>query len=84
MSSNDIPVKEIGELMDMMSGKLPGLLREIQNIMFSEEAATTMSKAVGIFYKNLVEAGMDTANAVFLTQEYMETLKTFTSQFKDS
>lgn len=84
MSNNDIPVKEIGELMDMMSSKLPGLLREVQNIIFSEEGATTMSKAVGIFYKNLIEAGMDKSDAMYLTQEYMSTLKALSSQVKNS
>lgn len=84
MSNTDIPVKEIGELMDMMSGKLPGLLREIQNIIFSEEGATSMSKAVGIFYKNLIEAGMDKSDAMYLTQEYMATLKVLGSQVKNS
>lgn len=84
MGNNDIPVKEIGELMDMMSGKLPGLLREIMQTMFSEEGATNMSRAVAIFYKNLVEAGMEKSDAMHLTQEYMATLKTLGNQFNNS
>ncbi len=41
-----------------------------------------MSKAVGSFYKNLVDAGMDKNDAMHLTQEYMNTLKTLTTQFQ--
>ncbi len=82
MSNNDIPVKEIGEMLDMVSSKLPDLIKEIQSVFFSEEGAEKMSKAVGSFYKNLVDAGMDKNDAMHLTQEYMNTLKTLTTQFQ--
>lgn len=84
MSNNDFPVNEIGEMLDMVSTKLPGLIKDIQGVLFSEEGAVTMSKAVGIFYKNLVDAGMDKDDAMRLTQEYMSTLKTLSSQFQNS
>lgn len=76
--SNEIPVKEIGEMFDVVAEKLPGLLKEIQKILFSQEGADTMSKAVGTFYKNLLEAGMEKEDALYLTQEYMSTLKALT------
>lgn len=75
MNNNNIPVKELAELMDMMSERVPGLLRDLQNTLFSQEGAESMSKAVGIFYKNLIEAGMDKAEALTLTQEYLSSLK---------
>lgn len=78
--SNEIPVKEIGEMLDVVAEKLPGLFREIQTILFSEEGAQRMSKAVGTFYKNLREAGLEKGDALSLTQEYMSTLKSLTSQ----
>lgn len=84
MSNHEIPVKEIGEMMDMVSEKLPALIREVQNVLFSEEGATTMSKAVGTFYRNLIDAEMDKEDAMRLTQEYMSTLQTLTSQFQSS
>lgn len=84
MSNSDIPVKEIGEMMDMMSSKLPTLIKEMYEILYSEEGAATMSKAIATFYKNLMDAGMDKNDAMFLTQEYMETLKSMTSQFGKS
>lgn len=81
---SDFPVKEIGELMDMMTSKLPSLLRDVQQVLFSEEGAKTMGTAVGIFYKNLIEAGMEQSDALRLTEEYMSTLKSLTNQFKGS
>lgn len=84
MSNNDIPIKEMGEMLDMVSTKLPALIKEIQSVLFSEEGAATMSKAVGTFYKNLVDSGMNEEDALRLTQEYMSTLQTLSSQFQNS
>lgn len=84
MSNSDIPVREIGEMLDMMSNKLPELMKELYNILYSEESAITMSKAVATFYKNLMEAGMDNTDAMKLTEDYMSTLKSLTTQFGNS
>lgn len=84
VSNSEIPVKEIGEMLDLVAEKLPNLIREMYQILYSEEGAVTMSKAVGTFYKNLVEAGMDKRDALYLTQEYMGTLKALTKQSGDS
>ncbi len=84
VSDSDIPVKEIGEMLDMVSEKLPRLVKELYHTLYSQEGAEQMSKAVGTFYKNLMDAGMDSQDALRLTQEYMKTLKSLTSQFKDA
>ncbi|HHT68746.1 MAG TPA: hypothetical protein GXZ85_05730 [Firmicutes bacterium] len=84
MSNSDVPVKEIGELLDMMSNKLPGLIKELYEILYSEEGAVTMSKALATFYKNLLDAGMDKNEAMSLTREYLSTLKSLTSQYGNS
>ena len=84
MNNSDIPVKEIGEMLDMVSTKLPTLIKEIYHVLYSEEGAVTMSKAVGTFYKNLIDAGMDKEAAMNLTHQYMDTLKSLTKQFGNS
>lgn len=84
MSNSDVPVKEIGELLDMMSNKLPGLIKELYEILYSEEGVVTMSKALATFYKNLLDAGMDKNEAMSLTREYLSTLKSLTSQYGNS
>lgn len=82
MSNNDIPVKEIGEMLDMVSDKLPNLIKDIYGILYSQEGATSMGQAVGTFYKHLVDAGMDKDDAMRLTRDYMSTLNSMASQFK--
>lgn len=84
MSNSDIPVKEIGEMLDLVSEKLPRLIRELYQTLYSEEGAENMSKAVGNFYKNLIAAGMDKEDALYLTQEYLDTLKSLTRQYGSS
>ncbi|HHY15904.1 MAG TPA: hypothetical protein GX521_07495 [Firmicutes bacterium] len=84
MNNKEIPVGELGELMDMMAEKMPGLLKDMFDTIFSEEAAIHMSKAVGTFYRNLVEAGMEEHYAMSLTQEYLNTFKSMTSNLKGS
>ncbi len=79
---SDIPTKEIGELLDVVSSKLPNLIKEIHGTIFSEEGASQLGKAVAAFYKNLLEAGMSQEDAVKLTRDYMQTLSTITNQLK--
>ena len=43
-----------------------------------------MSRAVGTFYKNLLEAGMDAENAMRLTSEVYGYPQVLTRQFGDS
>lgn len=81
MSSN-MPVKEIGEMFDMISTKLPGLIKEIYNVLFSEEGANSMGKAVATFYKHLIDTGMNKDDAMKLTSDYMNTINAISSQFK--
>ncbi len=75
MSKNDIPVQEIGEMLDMVSTKLPKMIKDIMVSLFSAEAATSMGKAVGIFYKELINAGIKQDDALQMTKDYMNTLK---------
>ncbi len=84
MSNMDFPVEEFSELMDLMSDKLPKLIKDIYSALFSEEGATNVSKGVAIFYKNLLEAGMTKEEAMQLTLEYLGTFKSLAGQFKSS
>ncbi len=78
MSNNDIPVQEIGEMLDMVSTKIPKLIKDIMISLYSEDAAVSMGKAVGIFYKELINAGIDQKEALQMTKDYMNTLKNLT------
>jgi hypothetical protein len=70
----DIPVKEIGELLDQVSNKAPKLLNAIMNGVYSEEAGTRIGKGTGSFYKELIASGIPADAALELTREYMSAL----------
>jgi hypothetical protein len=76
--SSDIPVKEIGELLDEVSTKIPKLLDGIQKSYYSVENGTNAGKSIGAFYKELLAAGMDADVALRLTERYMVSVKDFT------
>ena len=75
----DIPVKEIGELLDEVSMKLPKLLEGIQKSYYSVENGTNAGKSIGAFYKELIEAGMSNEVALRLTERFMVSVKDLTS-----
>ncbi len=67
--------REVAELLDVVSERVPHLLRSIRDLLYSPEAATQMARAVGSFYKELIAAGMSAGEAMALTRDYMATLK---------
>lgn len=74
MSNHDIPVKEIGELLDEVSAKIPKLLEGINQIVYAPEAGAKAGKAVGSFYKELMDAGLPEDVAVRLAEKFMFSL----------
>jgi hypothetical protein len=77
--SSDIPVKEIGELLDEVSTKLPKLLEGIQKSYYSVENGTNAGKSLGAFYKELITAGMSDDVALRLTERFMVSIKDLSS-----
>jgi signal recognition particle GTPase len=74
----NIPVKEIGELLDEVSTKIPKLLDGIQKSYYSVENGTNAGKSIGAFYKELLAAGMSQDVALRLTERFMVSVKDFT------
>lgn len=75
---DEIPVKEIGELLDEVSTKLPKLLEGIQKSYYSVENGSNAGKSIGAFYKELIEAGMPNDVALRLTERFMVSVKDLT------
>lgn len=71
----DIPVKEIGELLDEVSTKVPRLLEGIQKSYYSVENGMNAGKSIGAFYKELLDAGMAEDVALRLTERFMVSVK---------
>jgi len=77
--SNDIPTKEIGELLDSVSTKVPKLVTNLLDTLYSPEAGKKMGQSVGAMYKELVEAGIPEADALAMAKEYMISMKSIMS-----
>jgi len=78
---NDIPTEDIGELLDVISQKIPHMLKSIKELIYSPEAGRDMGQAVGNFYKELVASGLDAGLAADLTRDYLKTLHTVSKGF---
>ena len=66
--------EKIKEILNVVSEKVPKLLRELSHILYGEEEAKQFGTAVATFYKELKEAGMTDEQAFELTRQYMSTL----------
>jgi hypothetical protein len=83
MSVPPIPTKEIGELLEVIAEKVPKLVTELLRSLYSEEAGSQMGKAVGNFYKALVESGIPAEDALKMATDYLETIKSIANNFKN-
>jgi len=66
--------EKIKEILDVVSEKIPGLLRELSGLLYSPKSAKQYAEAAAIFYKELIEAGMSNEQAFELTSQYLSTL----------
>ncbi len=66
--------EKIKEILDIVSEKIPGLLKELSGLLYSAESAKQYAEAAAIFYKELIKAGMTTEQAYELTSQYLSTL----------
>jgi hypothetical protein len=77
--SNEIPTKEIGELLDSVSTKVPLLITNLLDTIYSPEAGKKMGQAVGSLYKELVDSGIPAEDALAMAKEYMISMKSMLS-----
>jgi hypothetical protein len=78
---NDIPVKEIGELLDEVTNKLPKMINGLMETVYSTEAGKKMGQAVGGFYKELIDSGIPTEEALKMSKDYMLSIKELMNSF---
>jgi hypothetical protein len=82
--ANDIPVKDISELLDAVSGKIPKMIGGIMDTMYSAEAGQRMGQAVGSFYKELVNSGIPPQEAIKMARDYMLSIKEIAKNVKST
>ena len=66
--------EKIKEILDVISEKIPGLLKELSSLLYSPDSAKKYAEAAAIFYKELKNAGMTDEQAYELTSQYLSTL----------
>ena len=66
--------KTIEEILNVVSRKVPELLKELSGVLYSPEQAKQFSLAAATFYKELKAAGMTDEQAFELTNQYMSTM----------
>lgn len=79
MSNHDIPTKEIGEMLDTVSEKLPKLIEQLTKTFYSPDTGAQMGKAIGSMYKELIEAGIPSHDAIEMAKDYLNTAKSMMS-----
>lgn len=78
---DEIPVKQIGELLDSVTDRLPKMLIGLMDTMYSAEAGKKMGQAVGNLFKELVDSGIPKEDAIKIAKDYMLSLKDITGSF---
>jgi len=71
--SND--VKELAEMLDTITDKIPQLITGVVNTLYSAEAGKNIGQAVGSLYKELVESGIPKEAALDMAKSYMLSMK---------
>lgn len=66
--------EKIKEILDIVSEKIPGLLKELSSLLYSPDSAKRYAEAAATFYKELKNAGMTDEQAYELTSQYLSTL----------
>lgn len=79
-SHSNIPTKEVGELLEIVSAKVPKLLKDLLGTLYSEEAGASIGKAVGTFYIELKNAGIPPEEALKMTKDYMNYVKSIATE----
>jgi hypothetical protein len=68
-------VQDLRDILDVVSNKVPSLLRALRDVLYSKESAENMAESVGTFYKKLVESGIPKEDALEMARGYMINLR---------
>jgi hypothetical protein len=80
--SDDMPHEEIGQLLEVVTEKLPQLLTQLRATLFSADAGREMGQAVGSFYKELIASGIPEEEALSMAKSYIGSIQGLLNQRK--
>ena len=76
--------EDIAKMLEIVSDKIPAMIKGILESFFSPEAAANMGKAVAEFRKTLIEGGISEEEAMDMTREYLRTLTNWQGMMKEA
>jgi hypothetical protein len=76
--------EEIGALLEVVSEKVPSMIKGIMESFFSPQAAANVAKSVTEFRKTLIEGGISEEEAMKMTREYLRTLTNWKGMFSEA
>jgi len=79
---NHSDAAEVREILDVVADKIPALLNQLRNTLFSAEAGQEIGRAVGAFYRELVESGIPADEALSMAKSYIGSLEGVLNQAK--
>jgi len=71
----DGDVREMAEMLDMISDKIPKILNGMMESLYSVDRAKTIGQSVGALYKELMESGIPEDAALKMSMDYMISIK---------
>ena len=73
VNAND--VKELAEMLDTVTDKLPQLINGVVSTLYSAEAGKNIGQAIGSLYKELIDSGIPEDAALDMAKSYMLSMK---------
>jgi hypothetical protein len=67
--------RDIREILEAVSDKVPKLIKEVMGSLYSKDAGTNMGQSVGAFYKELVDSGIPAKDALDMAKSYLFSIK---------
>jgi hypothetical protein len=72
--SDEIPVEDIKEILQVVGTEVPGLIRSLMASIYSAEIAEQYAKGVGTIYKTLKEQGIPEEMLEKLVMKYADSI----------
>jgi len=72
MFDDEDDIQELREVLEVVSEKVPKLIKEIVDAVYNNQDPDEYGRAVASFYKQMTEAGMDPQQAYKLTEKFMD------------
>ncbi|NPV46707.1 MAG: hypothetical protein HPY69_07100 [Armatimonadetes bacterium] len=72
---HDHDIEKLREVLDIVGDRVPALINQLKSTLFSAEAGQELGRAVGAFYRELVDSGIPAEEALEMAKSYVGTLQ---------